>query len=149
MIVDQTEYETAAVGMVAAGEVARLCRDELLARVGVVFARREPRLQAAKYVRALTADLPRKNGWQIAEWVGDAAPDKTQRLLAHAVWDEHAAMGVVAGFVAEQLAVADDPLAVVVFDESGQELEPRLPLPRFDQEGTADLVEHRRGTLRL
>jgi SRSO17 transposase len=107
--------------MVAAGELAGQCRDELLARVGAVFARREPRLQAAKYVRALTADLPRKNGWQIAEWAGDATPDKTQRLLNHAVWDEHAAMRVVAGFVAERLAVADDALAVVVLDESGQE----------------------------
>lgn len=107
--------------MVAAGKLAGQCQDELLARVGAVFARREPRLQAAKYVRALTADLPRKNGWQIAEWVGDATPDKTQRLLDHAVWDEQAAMGVVAGFVAERLAVPDDALAVVVLDESGQE----------------------------
>ncbi len=87
----------------------------------MVFARREPRLQAGKYVRALTTDLPRKNGWQIAEWAGDATPDKTQRLLDHAVREEHAAMGVVAGFVAERLAVADDALAVVVLDESGQE----------------------------
>jgi hypothetical protein len=93
VIVDQTEYETAAACMVAA-ELAGQCQDELLARVGVVFARREPRLQAGKYVRALTADLPRKNGWQIAEWAGDATPDKTQRLLDHAVWDEHAAMGL-------------------------------------------------------
>jgi SRSO17 transposase len=121
VIVDQTEYETAAACMVAAGAAARECRDELLARVGVVFARREPRLQAGKYVRALTAEVPRKNGWQIAEWVGDATPDKTQRLLNHAVWDERAAMGVVAGFVAERLGVGEDRLAVVVLDESGQE----------------------------
>jgi SRSO17 transposase len=107
--------------MVAAGELAREYRDELLGRVGAVFARREPRLQAGKYVCALTAEVPRKNGWQIAEWVGDTTPDKTQRLLNHAVWDEHAAMGVVAGFVAEQLGAGDDPLAVVVLDESGQE----------------------------
>lgn len=107
--------------MVAAGEAARDYQDELLARVGMVFARREPRLQAGKYVRALTAEVPRKNGWQIAEWAGDASPDKTQRLLNHAVWDEHAAMGVVAGFVTEHLGIGDDPLAVVVLDESGQE----------------------------
>jgi hypothetical protein len=107
--------------MVAAGALAQDHRDELLRRVGVVFARREPRLQAGRYVAALTAEVPRKNGWQIAEWVGDATPDRTQRLLNHAVWDEHAAMGVVAGFVAEQLRVGDDPLAVVVLDESGQE----------------------------
>lgn len=107
--------------MVAAGELAREYRDELLARVGVVFTRREPRLQAGKYVAALTGEVPRKNGWQIAEWAGDATPDKTQRLLNHAVWDEHTAMGVVAGFVAEHLGAGDDPLAVVVLDESGQE----------------------------
>jgi SRSO17 transposase len=121
VIVDQTEYETAAACMVAAGGLAGQYRAELLARVGVVFARREPRLQAGKYVQALSSDLPRKNGWQIAEWVGDAGPDKTQRLLNHAVWDETAAMGVVAEFVAEHLGVGDDPLAVVVLDESGQE----------------------------
>ncbi len=107
--------------MVAAGALAREYRDELLGRVGGVFARREPRLQAGKYVRALTGEVPRKNGWQIAEWAGDATPDKTQRLLNHAVWDEQAAMGVVAGFVAEHLGAGDDPLAVVVLDESGQE----------------------------
>jgi SRSO17 transposase len=121
VIVDQTEYETAAACMVAAGAAAREYQDELLGRVGAVFARREPRLQAGKYVQALCAEVPRKNGWQIAEWVGDASPDKTQRLLNHAVWDEHAAMGVVAGFVAEHLHAGDDPLAVVVLDESGQE----------------------------
>jgi SRSO17 transposase len=122
VIVDQTEYETAAACMVAAGELAREHRDELLGRVGAVFARREPRMQAGKYVAALTAEVPRKNSWQIAEWAGDSTPDKTQRLLNHAVWDERAAMGVVAGFVAEHLGVVDGDLyAVVVLDESGQE----------------------------
>jgi SRSO17 transposase len=121
VIVDQTEYETAAACMVAAGGLAQQYRADLLARVGIVFARREPRLQAGKYVQALSSDLPRKNGWQIAEWVGDASPNKTQRLLNHAVWDETAAMGVVAEFVAEHLGAGDDPLAVVVLDESGQE----------------------------
>jgi len=121
VIVDQTEYETAAACMVAAGELAREYRDELLGRVGAVFARREPRMQAGKYVAALSAEVPRKNGWQIAEWAGDATPDKTQRLLNHAVWDEHAAMGIVAAFVAAHLDIGGDPHAVVVLDESGQE----------------------------
>ena len=78
-------------------------------------------MQAGKYVQALSVEVPRKNGWQIAEWAGDATPDKTQRLLNHAVWDEHAAMGIVAAFVAAHLGVDNDPHAVVVLDESGQE----------------------------
>jgi hypothetical protein len=59
VIVDQTEYETAAACMVAAGAAAREFQAELLGRVGVVFARREPRLQAGKYVQALISDVPR------------------------------------------------------------------------------------------
>jgi SRSO17 transposase len=108
--------------MVDAAELARVHRDDLLGRVGRVFARREPRLQAGKYVDALTDEVPRKNGWQIAEHAGDATPDKTQRLLNHAAWDEHAAMAIVAGFVIEHLGGCDaDPYATAVLDESGQE----------------------------
>jgi len=50
--------------------------------------------------------------------VGDATPDRTQRLLNHAVWDHDAAQGVVRGFVAEQLR--GQPLRVAALDESGQ-----------------------------
>jgi len=48
--VDHSEYETAAELMVEAAELASERRDELMTRVGRVFARREPRLQAGKYV---------------------------------------------------------------------------------------------------
>ena len=41
-----------------------------------------------------------------------------QRLLNHAVWDEHDAMGIVRDFVVEHLG---DPDAVAVLDETGQE----------------------------
>jgi SRSO17 transposase len=119
VIVDQQNALGAAVGsMIEAAEVAQVNRAELLARMASVFARREPRLQAGKYVDGLLSDLPRKNGWTLAEHAGDATPDRTQRLLDHAVWDEQQAMGVVAGFVVEHLS---DPSAVVVLDESGQE----------------------------
>ena len=50
----------------------------------------EPFKLAGKYIGALMSDLPRKNGWTIAEHVGDASPDRTQRLLNHAVWDHDA-----------------------------------------------------------
>ena len=44
------------------------------------------------------SELPERNGWSIARHVGDKTPDKTQRLLNHAVWDTFAAMGVVRRF---------------------------------------------------
>lgn len=87
-------------------------------RLKPCFARTRPYDQAGKYIVALMSDLPRKNGWTIAEYVGDTTPDPTQRLLNHAVWDHEQAMGVVRGFVAEHLA--DQPLVVAALDESGQ-----------------------------
>ena len=39
------------------------------------------------------SNLPRKNGWTVAEHAGDATPDRTQRLL-----------NVIRGFVVEHLA---------------------------------------------
>jgi SRSO17 transposase len=91
----------------------------LCARLEPCFARSEPFEQACKYLSALLSDVPRKNGWQIAEYVGDATPDRTQRLLNHAVWDHDAAQGVIRGFVVEQLG--DQRLRVAALDESGQE----------------------------
>ena len=104
--------------MVEAAERARVNRDELMGRLGGVFARREPRLQAGKYVEGLASDMSGKNGWTLAERAGDRTPDRTQRLLNHAVWDEHQAMGVVREFVVEHLAGPD---AVAVLGETGQE----------------------------
>lgn len=83
------------------------------------FARVEPFEQAGKYMAALVSDLPRKNGWTIAEHAGDVCPDPTQRLLNHAVWDHDAAMATIRGFVVEALGGRD--LVVAALDESGQE----------------------------
>src|ERR671931_2374163 len=89
-------------------------------RLGVHFARVEPFAQAGKYVRGLMSDLPRKNCWTLAEYAGDATPDRMQRLLERASWDTMAAMGTVRDFVVEHLA-GDGGLAVLVLDESGDE----------------------------
>jgi SRSO17 transposase len=104
--------------MVEAAELAQVNRAELLERLAGVFARCEVWAQAGKYIDGLASDLPRKNGWTLAEQAGDATPDKMQRLLNHASWDHGQAAALVRGFVAEHLAGPD---AVVVIDESGQE----------------------------
>ena len=56
-------------------------------RIGRHFARSEPRRRAVGYVRALLGDADRKNGWQLAEYLGEATPDGVQHLLARADWD--------------------------------------------------------------
>jgi SRSO17 transposase len=86
------------------------------ARFADLFARSETREQAAKYLRGLLAPLERKNSWQLAEAIGDATPDRTQRLLYRADWDADAARDRLQHFVIEQFG-DDDAIGVV--DETG------------------------------
>ncbi|MEV0167347.1 IS701 family transposase [Nonomuraea fuscirosea] len=88
-----------------------------------MFTRIEPRLQAAKYIRAVMSELPRRNGWTIAEWIGDRRPDATQRLLNRARWDTAGAMSTIRRFALARLDAAARPgsLTIGVLDESGQE----------------------------
>lgn len=85
-------------------------------RIGRHFARSEPRRRAVGYVRGLLGDAERKNGWQLAEAMGDATPDGVQHLLTRADWDADAVRDELTGYVAEALGVPD---GVLVVDETG------------------------------
>ena len=113
------EDREAAAAVIVEGERAAAELHELHGRLRSCFRRVGPFRQAERYVAALMSDLPRKNGWTIAEHAGDRTPDRTQRLLNHAVWDHDAATGVIRRYVVEHLG--DQPLRVAALDESGQE----------------------------
>jgi SRSO17 transposase len=74
-------------------------------------------------VSALVSELPRRNGWTIAEHAGDRSPDRTQRLLNRAVWDTLAAMSQVRRFAVSGLDAASrrGGLVIGAIDETGQE----------------------------
>jgi SRSO17 transposase len=86
------------------------------ARFTDVFGRKEPREQAAKYLRGLMAPIPRKNGWQLAEAIGDRTPDATQRLLYQAQWSADEARDRLLHYVTEVFGEED---GIGVVDESG------------------------------
>jgi SRSO17 transposase len=101
-------------------------REDLLGRLRPCFARTQTWQQADMYVSALASDLPTRNGWTIAQQVGDRTPDRTQRLLNRAVWDARAAMSVVRRFAAGGLDAAARHgrrrgLVVGALDETGQQ----------------------------
>jgi hypothetical protein len=80
-------------------------RGELLGLMRPWFARVEPWLQARKYVGAVMSGLPKRNGWTVAQHVGDRTPDRTQRLLNRSAWDTFAVMSVVRRFAVIWIAV--------------------------------------------
>src|SRR5438477_11890520 len=57
-------------------------------RLRPYFARPEPLRHALLYLQAIISEIPRKNGWQIAEHARQERPYGIQRLLSHAVWNE-------------------------------------------------------------
>jgi SRSO17 transposase len=85
-------------------------------RIGRHFARSEPRHRAIGYVRGLLSDTERKNGWQLAEHLGEATPDGVQHLLARADWDADAVRDDLIAYVSETLG---PPGGVLVVDETG------------------------------
>jgi SRSO17 transposase len=86
------------------------------ARFNDVFGRKESRTQARKYLRGLLSSIARKNGWQLAEAMGDKVPDPTQRLLYRTLWAADWARNLLQKYIIEVFADED---GIGVADETG------------------------------
>ena len=79
--------------------------------------RPETRRRLQAYLDGLLSDTQSKNGWQLAETVGDVTPYGFQHLLGRAAWSSVAATrDALYTYVAEHLG---DSESVVVIDETG------------------------------
>jgi SRSO17 transposase len=85
-------------------------------RIGARFERAEPRERAIRYMQGLMSEVSRKNGWQLAEYAGEATPDGMQRLLSTAAWDVDGVRDDLQAYVVEELGT---PAGVLVVDETG------------------------------
>jgi SRSO17 transposase len=83
--------------------------------LGWLFNRPEPRVTLGLMVRALLADVPKKNSWGLAEHVGLATPQPFEHLLNGARWDADMLRDAVRSYVAGGLA---DPGAALVLDDT-------------------------------
>jgi SRSO17 transposase len=87
------------------------------ARIAPYFRRREARERARRYLAGLLGHIERKNGWQLAEALGEGGPQGMQRLLNAADWDAEAVRDDLRAYVVEHLA--DERSGVLVIDETG------------------------------
>jgi SRSO17 transposase len=92
--------------------------EQLIDRVGPVFARRDLRRQAGGYVRGLLGRVERKNSWQLAEHLGQAKPFGIQRLLSRSSWDAQRLGEELVRYAADHLIEGKDS-GVLIVDETG------------------------------
>jgi SRSO17 transposase len=97
-------------------EVWTTALNKLSQQIRPHFVRPESHRRALAYLQGLMSGASRKNGWQIAEEVGEATPYGMQHLLDRAKWDCDGVRDEVRASVREALA---SPHAVVVIDETG------------------------------
>jgi SRSO17 transposase len=78
--------------------------EELHQRIAGRFARSEARERVQRYLTALLGRVERKNGWQLAQAIGETDPQEgVQRLLNSAKWDADAVREDLREYVVEHL----------------------------------------------
>jgi SRSO17 transposase len=91
--------------------------EELHLRISGRFARSEARERVKRYLLGLLGRVERKNGWQLAEAIGDKDPQGVQRLLNSAKWDADAVREDLREYVVEHLG--EEESGVLIADETG------------------------------
>jgi SRSO17 transposase len=76
----------------------------------------EVRRRLQRYLRNVLVGVERRNGWQLAEAMGEATPDGVQRLLTTAQWDTDGLRDDLRTYTVEHLG---DSAGVAVIDETG------------------------------
>jgi SRSO17 transposase len=88
----------------------------LVKRIFPRFARSQSRKQASQYLQGLLSQVERKNGWQLAESLGQSTPYNIEQFLYRAKWSADEVRDDLRAYVVEHLG---DPGAVLVIDETG------------------------------
>ena len=92
--------------------------ERLLQDIGVCFRRCDLRRRVSAYLRGLLGPVERKNGWQLAEYVGDATPHGIQRLLDRARWNADDVRDTLMDYAHAHLLTQGDH-GVLILDETG------------------------------
>jgi SRSO17 transposase len=92
---------------------------ELLRAHGLIadlFARSEPRARSLGYLQGLLSGCERKNRWQLAECMGEAAPYALQHLMDRDRWDADTARDKIRNYVLEEVVGSIPPRSTKSLD---------------------------------
>jgi SRSO17 transposase len=72
--------------------------------------------RATLYIKGLLSDVERKNGWQLAESIGDNTPYGVQNFLNRASWNADTVRDDLQSYVTEHIGSED---GIIILDETG------------------------------
>jgi len=90
--------------------------NKLSMRLGKVFASEPSYQNMQKYIKGLLGSAERKNGWQMAEYLGERTPYSMQQLLYRGRFSADELRNELRDYVSENLGEED---GVLVIDETG------------------------------
>ncbi len=73
---------------------------------------------AERYIRALLSRVERKNGWQMAEYLGEKSPHAIQNFLSRAAWDDEKIRKTLMRYTRGHL-LSEHEGGVLIVDETG------------------------------
>lgn len=85
-------------------------------RIADRFSRRDLRAHAGRYLQGLISRIERKNGWQLAEELGEQTPTNLQHFIARSHWNADEVRDDLQQYVIEHLGDSD---GVLIVDETG------------------------------
>jgi SRSO17 transposase len=85
-------------------------------RIAPLFVHPKSRTHARQYLSGLLAPIERKNGWTIAQHVGEKEPKALQRFLNLANWDADELRDLTRAYAIENLG---DPDGILIADPTG------------------------------
>ena len=96
--------------------------------------------EAEKYIKGLLSRTERKNGWQMAEVLGESTPYKIQQFICRGRWSADGLREVLQEYVKEKF---QDASAVLVIDETGFLKQGKMSAGLQRQySGTAERIEN-------
>lgn len=90
--------------------------DAAAARIASRFSRKDLRAHSARYLRGLISRVERKNGWQLAEELGEQTPTNLQHFIARSNWDADQVRDDLQQYAMEHLGSKD---GILIIDETG------------------------------
>jgi SRSO17 transposase len=89
---------------------------KMMNRIGGVFAGEQGFANACKYMKGLLSGAERKNGWKIAEIMGESTPYTLQQFIYRGLYSADGVRDELRGYVSEELG---EPEGVLIPDDTG------------------------------